>query len=190
MYAYFRVLPLYQALGTDASTGSTRKRDPVVLLYISMCVCVHSKLSVCIYSVLPLSQVLGTVATTASSKKDPPVFSLASICVCLYLSICTHSVPPPFTGGTHRRRATFDRCLKRGEVLRVVVCGVVLVVCCVVLFLSCVCVCGLFLFLEVLGTDATAASSKKDPAVFALVSVYVCVSIYLYTICVCIYLSI
>jgi len=29
-------------------------------------------------------------------------------------------------GGTHRRRATFDRCEVRGVVLRVVVCGVVL----------------------------------------------------------------
>jgi len=40
------------------------------------------------------------------------------------------------------------RCEVRGVVLRVVVCGVVLVVCCVVLFLSCVCVCDLFLFLQ------------------------------------------
>jgi len=31
---------------------------------------------------------------------------------------------------------------------RVVVCGLVLVVCCVVLFWSCVCVCDLFLFLH------------------------------------------
>jgi len=42
--------------------------------------------------------------------------------------------------GTHRRRATFDHCEVRGAVLRVLVCGVVLVGCCVVLFLSCVCV--------------------------------------------------
>jgi len=46
-------------------------------------------------------------------------------------------------GGTHRRRATFtfDHCQVRGVGPRVVVCGVVLVVCCV--FLLCVCVCDL-----------------------------------------------
>ena len=46
-----------------------------------------------------------------------------------------------FTGGTHLRRATFDRCEVRGVVLRVVVCGVALVVCCEVLFfVVCSCV--------------------------------------------------
>jgi len=35
-----------------------------------------------------------------------------------------------------------------GVVLRVVVCGVVLVVSCVVLFLLCFCVCDLFVFLQ------------------------------------------
>jgi len=47
---------------------------------------------------------------------------------------------PGTGGGTHRRGATFDRCSLRGVVLRVVVCGVVLVVC--------VRVCDLFLVLQ------------------------------------------
>jgi len=42
---------------------------------------------------------------------------------------CAFSLHPGVGGGTHRRRATFDRCQVRGVVLRVVVCGVVLVVC-------------------------------------------------------------
>jgi len=35
-----------------------------------------------------------------------------------------------------------------GVVLRVVLCGVVLVVCCVLLFFLCVCISGLFLFIR------------------------------------------
>jgi len=61
---------------------------------------------------------LGTDATAGSSKKDPAVF----VSMCVYLSICTHSVPPPFS------------LLIERVVLRVVVCGAVLVVRCVMLF--------------------------------------------------------
>ena len=45
------------------------------------------------------------------------------LCVCVIWSfgVSAHS--------THRRRATFDRCEVRGVFLRVVVCGLVLVVC-------------------------------------------------------------
>jgi len=39
------------------------------------------------------------------------------------------SAHPGVGGGAHRRRATFDRCEVRGVILRVVVYGVVLVVC-------------------------------------------------------------
>ena len=48
---------------------------------------------------------------------------------------------PGVGGGTHRRRATFDRCKVRGVALRVVVCGVVLVVPCVVWVCSCCVLC-------------------------------------------------
>jgi len=50
------------------------------------------------------------------------------------------AIHPGVGGGTHRRRATFDRCKVRGVVLRVVVCGAVLVVC--------LCVCDRFAFLQ------------------------------------------
>jgi len=64
-------------------------------------------------------------------------------------------------GGTHRRRATFDLCIVRGVVLRVVVCGVVLVVLRVVLvvvrvvLVVCVGVCDLFLSLQALQLGST-----------------------------------
>jgi len=48
---------------------------------------------------------------------------------------------PGVRGGTHRRRATVDRCHVRVVVLRMVVCGVVLVVC------LCVCVDLMMIFL-------------------------------------------
>jgi len=47
----------------------------------------------------------------------------------------------------HPRHLRFLLSAGGGVVLRVVVCGVLLVVTCVVLFVLCVCVCDLFLFL-------------------------------------------
>jgi len=59
----------------------------------------------------------------------------AMVYVCLSFFPFHTYVGPFFTthpgvgGGTLRRRATFDRCEMRGVVFRVVVCGVVLVLC-------------------------------------------------------------
>ena len=53
-------------------------------------------------------------------------------------------------------------------VLRVVICGVVLVVSCVVcrvvLFLLCVCVCGLFLFLEATVNSTSSSLARSPPS--------------------------
>ena len=66
-----------------------------------------------------------------------------------------------------------------GVVLRVVVCGVVLVVCCVVLFLLCVCVCDLFLFT----LHPTANPLFTPPSLHLLV--VPCVVMFLLCVCVC-----
>jgi len=59
---------------------------------------------------------------------------------------CSHFLATFFLFYTHRHRATFDCCQVRGVVLRAVMCGLVLVVCCVVLFLLCVCVTCFFVY--------------------------------------------
>ena len=67
------------------------------------------------------------------------VFTPAAIHISNSTSHADFGAATPGVGGsTHRRRATFDRCQVMGVVLRVVVCGGVIVVCRVVLFLSCV----------------------------------------------------
>jgi len=73
-------------------------------------------------------------------------------------------------GGTHRRRATFDRCQVRWVFLRVVVSGVVLVVCCVVLFLSCVC--DRFLFSP---TGVRAVRSRWKRQLYIYIYIYICI---------------
>jgi len=103
-----------------------------VFVFTAMCccACVHSHLFLCL-----------------SSQPSVSVYVFTAICFC----VCVHShLFPCLCSQAALKIAAPPSIVVKcgGVVLRVVVCGVVLVVSCVVSFLLCVCVCDLFLFLR------------------------------------------